>query len=235
MALVDESPRKEVAVGLVVVDDEDAADFGDALDLRTGAKRAQEVGDHRRAEVVIGGSVLRPAEIDDRVDPVEKLARCGKELADVATKRRGGAFGLQILEGELAVADDGVKRRAQVMAKLDLHVAEPLAGRLEGGAGRVDKLVDEAVQQLRRDENPVQVGHHIVQPEAISLLENDLLVSGDRPHRRDQVLPYRHQAGAALEGGIGGTFHGVTSYPPAAGSSFLIFSRSRGRSMGLVS
>ncbi len=94
--------------------------------LAGGAERPQEADDGRigcrlgRPSPVQRWQIA-PAEVDDRVDAVEQLSRLDEQPFEVGADRLGARPAVQVLEHHLAVADDGVERRAQIVPELRLE------------------------------------------------------------------------------------------------------------------
>ena len=233
VALAHQTPRDHVAVDLVVVHHQDAPAL--RLFLVLIVARAQG-GDglldhHRHLRVALLGDAGAHARgqahgvVDDEE---ELLARAVDPLEVVHGAVLPG--GLRVFDQHLAVAEDRVHGRAQVVADARarrLHVLRGASGHARG----VQDLVDQGEEGTAGGLDPLQVGPHVV---GSLVLEQHLAVPEDRVHGSAQLVPQvREQrvARAVRRPGRGGHAGGLAPAPRRAS----ILPSSRGNSIGFVS
>jgi hypothetical protein len=113
-----EPSGEDVAVGLVVIDDEDAARFGRRGRLEVGGLAEQGWWSQVGSRVADGGCSGRAggAGVGHLVDEVEQAASSVLDFLEVVGKRRQALL-LGVFLEHLAVADDLVERRTQFVAE----------------------------------------------------------------------------------------------------------------------
>ncbi len=106
---------------------------------------------------------------------------------------------LDILKRHFAIADDGVERCSEIVAKLGLFVDERVIGVVLAGRRRITQAIDEDAQRARRDEHLPKRRHKIVEAELAALVDDNFLVAQDAADGVDQILPHDHEPGPALK------------------------------------
>ncbi len=190
MPLAHQAPGQEIAVGLVIVDDENpAAHCKPAFRVRRRPRHPVERIEHRcpaiepncrrRIAVALG-------EVDERVDPCQQPLRGIEQLLQILDEDFG--LRLRLLQQHLAVTLNGVERRAQIMPELRPQGVEVGAACPLGELPRIEQFIDEMLEGEAGLIHFGEVGSEVLQAVARSVLHQDLGISEDRSDRGAEVL-----------------------------------------------
>ena len=246
VALPRQPALQHVAVGGIVVDDEDRARLHRLAQFAARRQRrhgAQHIGDDVELLGAAIGAVravtLLPRQRHHGVDLAEQLVGGFLELGEIRAQRMF-AVGLHILDQQLAIALDGVERGAQVMP-------QPPVKRLRGLVllairGRVaDDAFDECVQLHAGAAHAVEVGEHGIELQPARILDDHVEKFGDGGRRRLHLLAQERRQGPIEALVRCGARHGCSvtplesCYPFAAPIRRSILPMRRSSSTGLVS
>ena len=129
------------------------------------------------------------------VDLAEQLVGGGFELGEVGAQRMLG-IRLHVLDQKLAVAFDGVERRAQIVPQAAMEFFE---GFVLAPIGRciLDQTFHECVQLHARAAHAVEIGEQAFGLRAARILDDHVEKIGDGGRRRLHLLPQERRQGAA--------------------------------------
>ncbi len=218
---------QQVAVRLDVVDDEDAS--GLARDLHgarvDGPRELRRDGQVGRIGAELG--LVASDVLDQRVNTLQQHSGLGLDGVDVA-RDAGRQRVAEILRDHLGIAEDGVDRRAQVVAKLRLcGLVVDRRSALDRLSALAKQSRDQRVQCTGRDQHLLEVLDRVLGAGLAHRLDDQLLKAEQRLSRPGQPL--------RQPGGVGAVDCPLAGQRHQGPISRAIFSSRPGSSIGLVS